>query len=93
MSNKEIIKHKLTIHDCMIKSGNMKLLNEMFVDDDSQSITELVVRCGQSQSLDVEPECCGKSFNETLADIYSNNPGLANVHGKVKQTLMEKGLL
>lgn len=93
VSTKEIIKHKLTIRDRMIKSGNMKLLNELFVDDGSQSITKLVVRHGKSQSLDIEMECCEKSFNETLAEIYSNNPGLVNVHKKVTQTLMEKGLL
>ena len=93
MSTKEIIKHKLTIRDRMIKSGNMKLLNELFVDDNSQSITELLARQGKSQSLDIETECCEKSFNERLAEIYSNNPGLVNVHKKVTQTLMEKGLL
>ena len=93
MSTKEIIKHKLTIRDRMIKTGNMKLLNELFVDNGSQSITELMMIHGKSQSIDIELECCGKSFNETLVDIYSNNPGLANVHGKVKQTLIEKGLL
>lgn len=93
MSTKEIIKHKLTIRDRMIKSGNMKLLSELFVDDGSQSITEFVMRHGKSQSMDIETECCGKSFNKTLAEIYSNNPGLVNVHKKVIQTLMEKGLL
>lgn len=93
MSTKEIIKHKLTIRDRMIKSGNMKLLNELFADDDSQSTTELLVRHSKSQSLDIETECFEKSFNETLAKIYSNNPGLVNVHKKVIQKLMEKGLL
>lgn len=93
MGTKEIIKHKLTIRDRMIKTGNMKLLNELFMDDGSQSITELVMRHGKSQSFDIEMECCGKSFNETLAGIYSDNPGLVNVHKKVTQALMEKGLL
>ena len=93
MSTKEIIKNKLTIRDRMMETGNMKLLNELFVDDGSQSITEFVMRQGKLQSTDVETECCGKSFNKTLAEIYSNNPGLVNVHRKVTQTLMEKGLL
>lgn len=93
MGTKEIINHKLTIRDRMIKTGNMKLLNELFMDDGSQSITELVMRHGKSQSLDIETECCGKSFNETLAGIYSDNPRLANLHRKVTQTLIEKGLL
>lgn len=93
MSTKETIKHKLTIHDRMLKSGKMKLLNEVFADDGSQSITELVVRHGKSQLRDIETEWCGKSFNETLVEIYSNNPRLVNVHEKVKQTLMKRGLL
>ena len=93
MSTKEIIKRKLTIRDRIMKTGNMKLLNELFVGDGSQSITEFVMRHGKSQPTDVETECCGKSFNKTLARIYSDNPGLVNVHKKVTQTLMEKGLL
>ena len=93
MSTKETIKHKLTIRDRMIKSGDMKLLNELFVDNGSQSITEFVMIHGKSQPTDIEADCCGKSFNKTLAEIYSNNPGLVNVHKKVTQTLMEKGLL
>ena len=71
----------------------MKLLNELFMGNGSQSITELVMRHGKSQSLDIETVCCGKSFNKTLAKIYSDNPGLVNVHKRVTQTLMEKGLL
>lgn len=93
MSTKEIINHKLTIRDRVLKSGNMKLLNELFVDNGSQSIIDLAAKHGKPQSIDVGTECCGKPFNETLAEIYSNNPGLMNVHMKVKQTLMEKGLL
>lgn len=93
MNTKEAIKHKLTIRDHMIKSGNMKLLNELFADDGSKSITKLVVRHGISQLIDIETECCGKSFSKTLSEIYSNNPRLVNVHEKVEQTLMEKGLL
>ena len=93
MSTKEIIRHKLTIRDRMLKSGDMKLLNELFVDDGSQSITEFVMRHGKSQLTDIATKCCGKSFNKTLAEIYSNNPGLVNVYKKVTQTLMEKGLL
>ena len=93
VSTKETIKHKLTIHDRMLKSGNMKLLNELFADDGSKSITELVARHGKSQLIDIETECCGKTLSETLAEIYSNNPRLVKVHEKVKQTLMEGGLL
>lgn len=93
MSIKETIKHELTIHDRMLKSGSMKLLNELFADDGSKFITELVVRHGKSQLIDIETECCGKSFSKTFAEIYSNNPRLVNVHEKVKQTLMKRGLL
>ena len=32
-------------------------------------------------------------FTETLAGIYSNNPGLVNVHKRVKQILKERGLI
>ena len=54
MSTKEIVNHKLTIRDRMLKSGNMKLLNELFGDDSSQSITRLVARHGKPQLVDVE---------------------------------------
>ena len=48
VSTKEIIKHKLTTRDRIMKIGNMKLLNELFVDGGSQSITEFVMRHGKS---------------------------------------------
>lgn len=93
MSTRETIKHKLTIRERMIKSGNMKLLNELFVDNDAPSIAGLLVKHGKSHLIDIETEYCGKSFSETLVKIYSNNPGLVDVHKKVKQKLMERGLL
>lgn len=54
MSIKETINHKLTIRDRMLKSGNMKLLNELFGDDGSQSVTRLIARHGKPQLVDVE---------------------------------------
>lgn len=93
MSTREIVNHKLTIRDRMLKSGNIKLLNELFGDDSSQSITRLVSRYGELQSVNVESVVDKKSFTATLAEIYSNNPGLVNVHKRVKQKLKEKGLL
>jgi hypothetical protein len=93
MSTREIVNHKLTIRDRMLKSGNMKLLNELFGDDSSQSITRLVVIHGKPQLVDIESVGDEEPFTETLADIYSNNPGLVNVHKRVKQALKERGLL
>lgn len=93
MSTGEIVNHKLTIRDHMLKSGNMKLLNELFGDDSSQSITRLVARHGKPQLVDVEAVGDEKPFTETLAEIYSNSPGLVNVHKRVKQAVKERGLL
>lgn len=62
MSIKETIKHKLTIRDRMLKSGNMKLLNELFGDDSSQSVTRLIARQGKPQLVDVESMGAKKSF-------------------------------
>lgn len=93
MSIREIVNHKLTIRDRMLKSGNMKLLNELFGDDSSQSITRLVARHGKPQLVDVESVGDEEPFTETIAEIYSNNPGLVNVHKRVKQILKERGLI
>lgn len=93
MSTEEIIKHKLTIRDRMIKCGNMKLLDESFKDDGSQSITELVAKHGRPQLMDVKFTECEKSFTETLAEICRNNPGLVETNERVKQVLKERGLL
>ena len=89
----EFVNHYLTIRDRMLKGGNMKLLNELCGDDSSQSITRLVARHGKPQLVDVESVGDEESFTETLAEIYSNNPGLVNVHRRVKQTLKERGLI
>lgn len=93
MSIKETINHKLTIRDRILKSGNMKLLNELFGDDGSQSVTRLIARHGKPQLVDVESVEDKEPFTETLSEIYSNNPGLVNVHKRVKQVLLERGLL
>lgn len=50
-------------------------------------------RHGEPQSVNVESVVDEKSFTDTLADTYLNNPRLADVHKRVKQTLIEKGLL
>lgn len=93
MSTRGDINHEPIIHKCMIRSGNMKLLNELFSNDSSKSIIGLVARHGKPQLIDVESMEDKKSVSGTLAEIYSNNPGLVNVHKRVKQILKERGLL
>lgn len=93
MSTKETMRCKLTVHNCVSKRGNMKLLEGMFRDDVSYPINELIHKNCRPQLIDVESSNDEKSFNENLAEIYSNNPRLVNVHAKVKKALKEKGLL